>query len=426
MGIVLIFTFGMICFNCDTDNTGDTGNTSTGTKKLIGLNISNANSLFITSSPIPSLSVRAVDQSENNKMFKITEEGYVQEITYSYEDENGNQLTSTEVFTPTAIHNINENFIMVIFSQEAYLIRKTDGAVFMTYDIPIYKPQEGNYKNALAFQIDGSGNIYYQSGNYSSGSSQVVKINITNPNNITRMDYLPNPDTANMFYITQEGHIIYGIGSHQRRIRKANGGLYNLPATQEGFFIGLDGKIKNLTSGLITTYDIDSNYDVTETTICVDGTPWDESYSDMVFSLYSISSNQSYLLRFSNKLMIAGTGGGLVYEIEGENPREIILSQIIIEKVYQSSTFYYIVGKNWSGQPALLKVSPYTDEVINLLPVNTYSIYEMVVSKDDEITFNALRMSDGNKLLGNISALGNVTFLDEISNYQVTSLERIN
>jgi hypothetical protein len=408
--IFFVLTLGILFFSCDNGNNPD-GNNPNGNIKLIGLDISNATSLLIV--PSSSLNGRAV-QGENNKMFKITAEGYIQEISYSYEDEDGNQLTSTEIFVPASIYNMNEDYIMLCFSKEAYLLRKTDGAVFKANDIPIDMPQEANFKNAQVFQVDGSGNIYYQSGDYSSGSSQVVKINVTHPNNITRMDYLPNPDTANRFFVSPEGHIIYQTGGSQRRIRKANGGLYSMPVTQEGFFIGLDGKIKNLTAQTITIVDIDSEYNVATNTILVDGTPFNGTYGSESFSLYSISANQTYILRFPDKILIAGTGGGRIYEIEGDNPREIILFQIIIEKVYQSASFYYVVGENWSGQPVLQKISPYTDEVTDLVPVNTFSIYKMVVSDDDELTFNALRMSDGSKVLGNISASGNVTIIARV------------
>ena len=47
------------------------------------------------------------------------------------------------------------------------------------------------------------------------------------------------------------------------------------------------------------------------------------------------------------------------------------------------------------------------------------------ISSDDNITFSALRMNDGKKVLGKILADGTLSITDESINKEITILERI-
>ena len=55
----------------------------------------------------------------------------------------------------------------------------------------------------------------------------------------------------------------------------------------------------------------------------------------------------------------------------------------------------------------------------------TYDIYNFNVTSDDNITFSALRMNDGKKVLGKILADGTLSITDESINKEITILERI-
>jgi hypothetical protein len=93
-----------------------------------------------------------------------------------------------------------------------------------------------------------------------------------------------------------------------------------------------------------------------------------------------------------------------------------------------SSDAYYLAGTDGSSSPILLKVDPTTDGVTTLLPKNSqyYDIYAMSVSSANTVNFNALRMSDGAKIIGQIDASGSLTILDSTLNTQVVMLEKIN
>jgi len=60
-----------------------------------------------------------------------------------------------------------------------------------------------------------------------------------------------------------------------------------------------------------------------------------------------------------------------------------------------------------------------------LLPSGDYDIFRMSVSNKGEVTFNAIRMSDGRRVIGSISTTGILTILDETLNAEVLILERI-
>jgi hypothetical protein len=66
-----------------------------------------------------------------------------------------------------------------------------------------------------------------------------------------------------------------------------------------------------------------------------------------------------------------------------------------------------------------------TDAVTTLLSPNLYDIYSMAAGADGSVTFNALRMADGAKVIGAISPPGTVKVLDTALNAEVTVLERI-
>ena len=91
-----------------------------------------------------------------------------------------------------------------------------------------------------------------------------------------------------------------------------------------------------------------------------------------------------------------------------------------------SSDFYYISGNDGSSNPMLIKVNPANDSATTLLTAGLYDIYKMTISSDNIVLFNALRMADGVKIIGQIDAIGTVTILDETLDKEMVVLERMN
>jgi hypothetical protein len=322
---------------------------------------------------------------------------------------------------PSAVYNVNDEYAILVFGyDEGYLARKSDGTVFSLENIGL-PDGWGHFFNSNIVQLDSNGNIYYHVRQNNAHGS-IVKINIQNPSTLTKVTYSPSTDDVRVFEISPDGHLIYEYGgSGAVRVKKSNGGLYNLP-NQNGLYfrmwIGIDGKIKYNSQTYpqtLVTINIDQNYNVTET------------------SIPSISFHSGgYMLRFPGRTLFTdrvSPSNSLVYEMENltNTPRLINFNSIIsaIEIADQSDSYYYLFGYDDSGTPLLIKVNPVNDQVTTIISSGLYDIYKMNVSADDIVTFNALRMSDGAKVIGEISASGRVAVLDETINAEVTVLERI-
>jgi hypothetical protein len=112
------------------------------------------------------------------------------------------------------------------------------------------------------------------------------------------------------------------------------------------------------------------------------------------------------------------------------NPRYVSLAGLTLNSVTavnSTENFYYIAGTDNSSNTILIKVNPEDDSWTNLLPDNNYEVYTFTASETDGITFNALGMSDGKKIIGKVGINGGeVSVIGEESDAQISYLERIN
>ncbi len=124
---------------------------------LASMDIVNATNLFITkSSGSQTLSLNSDNLSnETQKLFKITDDGYIEEVKYY--DEDGNEITLQ--YQPNAIYYVNDGYIIVIF-EFGYLVRKSDGAVYSLENAG-YIMQNYYFLNSSPISTDSSDNIYY-------------------------------------------------------------------------------------------------------------------------------------------------------------------------------------------------------------------------------------------------------------------------
>ncbi len=106
-------------------------------------------------------------------------------------------------------------------------------------------------------------------------------------------------------------------------------------------------------------------------------------------------------------------------------PRQItVLGLSIIKTAATSTNYYYVVGYDESNNPLLIRVNP-ADDTTTILQSVEYDIFKLNASEDDEVIFNALRMTDGKMVIGKIDAAGTTTIIDETLDQEVTVLERI-
>ena len=375
--------------------------------------------------------------TEQNRLFKITDDGIVEEV--SYLDEDGNEIN--ESYMPEMIYHISNSdyFVVTIrrpydgsftgYSSNNYLVRKSDGAVFL---LPAFLyGRTGGYVNSDFLIQDANKNIYFMCRMLGE-MLRVYKVDISDPNNLTLSPITPDTEDAYAFTVSAKGDILYSINqSWEYRLRKSNGGLYNIP---HGRFWGLDswtgfdGKIKYVTSDAsledwtthLYSINISENGDVS-----IDDKKLD--FQDFIFN------DNAYLIRFSNRVLLIGrsssAGFVAIHEVENvsNSPRIVNLSYGIstVKNVVSSDNYYYLRGNNSSAQPFLIKVNPANDAVTELFSAGAYDIYAMAVSANDELTFNALRMNDGRKVIGKITSSGALQIIDDQMDVEVTVLQRI-
>ena len=211
----LLFMTAIITFSsCKKDDDNNNNNNDNNNLVLKFLNITNAKSLVIMNSS-GKKDGKGVNDDSENKLFKITDNGIVLEVPCI--NENGDTVTSN--FSPIGICNLSDNYLTVTFQNYGtYLVRKTDGAVFTGNNLPKSAPDPGSDRADLFIQRDGLGNIYYWN------NFEVMKLTITDPNNLTISTYSAFGDQVggNSYNVDNAGNLCYGT-----RFRHASGGLEN-------------------------------------------------------------------------------------------------------------------------------------------------------------------------------------------------------
>ena len=441
--LVAVLSIGGCDLFGDDDEDDDSGDDSPSIAKM---GITDAASLFIAPSSGNSKAGyvgRDGDEEEPNRMFKITDGGFVQEV--SYEDDDGNIVTTSE--SPSAVVNVDDSYVIVVFEKYSddigYLVRKTDGAVFSLENVgtPIFSGLDRYMGDEVT--TDSSGNIYYKAEIVTgAGDSDddyhtaIVKIDVSDPSALTKTDREANGDDVDFFVMDPAGNIVYGgMDSSVSRIFRftptSGGNFKNLGGTHgQNAWLGLNNllyfhtgeysdKVQEITSP--SPYAA-SDYHNT-------GIGTEETSISPIIRIFRMEDPSI------NKLISVGEYH--IDELYNDDrlPKNItnqysgnLLGLDKIKTAGASDDYYYVSGNDSSsGNPQLLKVDPNTHTPTSITAIaGKYDIYKLVVSPDNEITFNAARLSDGAKVIAKINAAGELTVIDETLNTQLVALERIN
>jgi hypothetical protein len=403
----------------DSKESEKSGNTT-----LSRMDIVNATNLFIA--PSGSSTDRSAGENQPNKLFKITEDGYIQEVTYTYEDEEGNVVVSTEILSPSSIIVLNNNYLVVCFGyNNNYLVNVNSGACYKyTNDLPNPDYNKIYYRGEY-IESDVSGSIYFIANNI------VKKLVVDDIDNVGIMTVSAPNDSVGCFGVDQDGNIGYegrdASGNGVLRYRKSSGGYEVLPGqvnhSGTTFWTGFNGKlyyfnysntgsrIKELTSEPYAVDDYGNNNSLG----------------------YMGNTGFTNILKIKNRsciIFLGGAGGSECYEVYNSinSPKAISYSTFGMASVKMgiaSDDYYYLAGTT-TGTPqnVLVKVNPQDNSYTTLLS-SGYDIYKMTVTDDSVIIFNALQMSDGAIIIGRISSTGELSILDKTLNTEVTILERI-
>lgn len=336
-------------------------------------------------------------------LFKITEGGYIVEV--SYLDQKGDTIISA--ISPYSIYNLSGNFLTVSFENYGtYLVRKSDGAVFKGSKLPVSPAGPIPHRPDLTIQQDGNGNIYYVL------NQEVVKLAVSDPNNISVSTYSASGDQVSFgFIVDNAGNMLYN-----NRYRHASGGFEN--------FNKCSGEWTDINNEFIYGRSNDQYLSIRR---IIPSTPVGvETYGDTTFLVNCIS----HIAKVKSKNKIVGQGCEYVYELYNQDG---IVSKLPysyfgvsrINMMAASDNFYYIIGTNASLQSMVLKVDP-NNHSFTSFSTSDFDIYNLVVSTSDVVQFYALRMSDGKRVLAQIDSNGNITVISVLDGSTVIALERIN
>jgi len=378
-----------------------------------------------------------------NKLFKITEAGYIQEVTY--EDENGNNVTMVE--EPVAVYDVNSEYVIVCFSPidveldqqcTGYLVRKTDGAVFSLENVGCPDKNRDRYYNMESVFTDSIGNIYYLAGGVA--ELEIIKLNTENMDSITKIRYSPSGDHVDFFVVDKDGNAAYygspkGYPGHFNRIRTAEGSIYDgLFDDSPDFWLGPDGMIYcvSFVGGELEDYCIIEKVSINSTT----GVPTKSEYYAFNVSGEVQTLSWSHKLELQDRVIFVKINDPPynMFVCELYNPTNSarclnITAYFDLSEVYSivaSDNFYYLWGSNSSSNSVFVRVDP-TDDSYTALTLSTdeYYVYTIWTYTADELIFNALRMSDGVNVVGKFDVSGNLTIMDEESDVEIVVLERI-
>ena len=140
----------------DSDSGGDGGNTI-GATSISAFAIADARAIWIGPGDAAT-GVLSVDSVVSDRLFKVTKTGFVEEVTAT--DSEGNVVTTLS--TPTEIHNVNDEVLVISFSSTHYLVRRNDGAAFKL-DVEPRLANGDSFRNRSMFRTDAIGNLYYPS-----------------------------------------------------------------------------------------------------------------------------------------------------------------------------------------------------------------------------------------------------------------------
>jgi len=383
----------------DDDTSGD----------LSFLGVSDAKNLYIKPG-MQSSAVSAVDKFKNsgnsgNKLMKVTEAGTITEV--SLLDSNHSKNVGT--LNPVYLQDINNNFFIIVFDGSdliPYLCRKTDGAVFkMPNLMSLYS---SHFYNDKLFKKDNN-NIYYMS------ADGIIRVSL---DDMTGTYVSPSTDNVVEFEVDSSGNIAYFAGT-THRLKTIYGSLSNFPS---------DARFWKSTDGNLYIQIYDGGHLIKKVSVSGEGVVTYDLYGGDMGT--NIITADSYQVDLGNYTYIIHKGTGTIWEVYNtlSTPRTVSLVGLTISSitgVIATDNYYYIAGTDSSYNSFLAKITPGTDDYVKLIS-NGYEIYTMTADESDGVTFNALRLSDGKKIIGKIPINGGaITVLDEESDTRVIYLERI-
>lgn len=390
------------------------------------MNIGDATTLFIASSANGMAKISPKGNNDvataTKRLFKITDDGVVEEVAYT--DEDGNEITETYIPENMCFIENSPYFFAEFLGDglKQYLVNKYTGAVYDASGIIDFfslEEESSFFANTPPVVTDGYGNIYYNCSSWE-GDRRVYKIDISNIDQIVHEAITPITDDVYDFVVSANGELFYSYESDKYRLRTAGGKLIPFSLSNAWWyhnaFKGLDDKLHIFDSKYLQTVSFSDNGGITLDTI-------------VTYTYGGLDRNTSYLVTLENRILaIDYESRALV--LDSDNKDEItenvfdINDNMRITDLHYTDSYIYCCGEI-SGNFSLVRIDPYTYSKEVIMQNNDYEIYSFTVLNDETIMFNGLRLSDGKNIIASIEKNGKFKILDETLNSQESVLERI-
>ena len=418
--ILALIVVGFLAAACGGSSSGGAS------PRIASMSIGNAATLFTSSSSTFSqMSANAFASSNQTRLFKITEEGFIEEVTYT--DEDGEEITNQAA--PDNIVSVNDEFLIVQFTFEnSYLVNKQTGAAYFLGKVNCGDQfcSPGFFLNSSNFQSAGGSNIYFIHNwveNNEVGLS-VYEVNTSNPDEITRQRITPTLDHTRNYIVyrkNQSRWVLYMAGDNHMagdngKVVRPNGSLANLPNIERSLWRGADGEIY---------YHDAENEKIRRFVFNADnGSVTNEEYGDAPADF----SADGYLLQFEDRTVIVSTAREMIFEVYNgtDTPNKIAdFPARNVNQVELVGNFIYLSGKDNENKFVVYKVDVGTGVATSLADPDTYDIKKLTASGDDTVLFQATRMSDSAKILGKINADDTITVLEAALTSDISILVRV-
>lgn len=370
---------------------------------------------------------------EGPNLYKLKTDGSIEQVKYLNKDgtDIDPEITQTKILVSDLV-KVNQDYIILngsftvwdtLGNSVAYntlLVNKTTGAI---YDFENYDISQDNkdYFEVKNFQYDANKNIYYLNNGLG-----ITKLDISDPDKISRVQYLPTGQMAAYYVIDNDANCMYSNSTvdvaSTFRIKKHNGGIYEFSDKVQEFWKGINGSIYyvsyNQTKEVpnIFKVTIDVNGNVTNNQV------WEAPAFGTHSGVQNLRHNYYYRVPKENSVLFVAFANGSHFEFF-ENDNTVVkfeLPPISDEGIVYSNKYFY-----HSNGTKLYKISLTDYSSQNLLTPGEYDIYTMDVDDNDILQISALRLGDGKKVIAEINASNVFKIIDEETNQEAQYLKRL-
>ena len=381
---------------------------------------------------------------ESSNLYKITTSGSFEEVTFVNEDDTPIDSSKTQtLIVVEKIFDVTDNYLILqgqftawdtLGNKQDYsalLVRRSDGA--------IYNFNANDIGPGDIFSDD-NGNFYYRNHNH-----VVIRVDTSNPELLTKSEFLPSGQMAESFWVDHTGTLVYQYDEDKFRVRKQNGGIFELDFSilsseeptpfphgkyfNQGIWVGVNGKI------YLETVDHRPNHGYrmhfhtvsldAQGTVAID-TVWTGEWKEYHGgSDYILGSGSYTMTRVNKEKSILFVHPYYAWEFFEETNTlvEVHLPKVgFFDDFFQSDNYLY-----YRSGLKIYKISlaDYSHELIQLPQNDQFEIYSMSIGSNDVLQISALRFSDGKRILAQIDSNGIFTVIDEALDKEVIILQRL-